>query len=75
MIKNDDCAKLCSRVLKSIIKQCQKENDTFIIRGILGLIFTYYWTDDKYKKLIYLNPDVYQCEIWKKNDFWEAAIF
>ena len=61
--------------MRSILKESMKENDTFIIRGILGLAFTFYWNDEKYKKLIYLSPDVYQCEIWKKYDFWEAAIF
>lgn len=75
MLKDADCARICSRVLKVIIRESQKENDTFIIRGILGLIFTYYWIDDKYKRLLYLNPEVYQCDIWKKHDFWEAAIF
>ena len=75
MIRNGKCAKLCSKVLRSILKESMKENDTFIIRGILGLAFTFYWNDEKYKKLIYLSPDVYQCEIWKKYDFWEAAIF
>ena len=75
MIKDDNCAKNCSKVLKSILKESHKQNDTFVIRGILGLIFTFYWTDDKYKKLLYLSPDVYRCDIWKKNDFWQAAIF
>ena len=75
MIKDDSCAKMCSKVLKSIIKESHKEKDTFIIRAILGLVFTFYWIDDKHKKLIYMNPDVYQCDIWKKNDFWQAAIF
>lgn len=45
MIKNVNCAKNCAKILKTIIKESQKENDTFIIRGILGLIFTFYWTD------------------------------
>ncbi len=75
MIKNSNCARVCSKVLRVIIRESQKQNDTFIVRGILGLIFTYYWVDDKFKRLIYLNPEVYQCQIWKKHDFWEAAIF
>jgi len=47
----------------------------FVVKGVLGLIFTFNWLEEKGKKPLYQNGDVYHSDIWKKGDFWEAAIF
>lgn len=39
-IKN---ARICGKIFRVIIKESQKKNDVFIIKGILGLVFTFYW--------------------------------
>ena len=38
-------------------------------------MFTFYWNDEKSKKLLYLCPEIFQCEVWRRNEFWSAAIF
>lgn len=47
----------------------------FILRGLLGLLFTYYWIDNNNKKLLYVEHSIYKNSIWKKQDFWDAAIY
>jgi hypothetical protein len=55
IIKCPQKARVCAKVIKSVLKESQKSSDVFIIRGILGLIFTYYWAEDKNKKLLFLS--------------------
>lgn len=43
IINDIDNAKVCGQVIKVLIVQSLKKNDIFIIRGVLGLIFTFYW--------------------------------
>lgn len=68
-------ARVCGKVVKAVLAQSLLKNDVFIVRGLLGLVFTFYWVEEKSKKLLYQNAEVGQCEVWKRNDFWEAAIF
>ena len=70
IIKSPNNAKICGRIIRAVLKESQKKNDVFIIRGLLGLLFTFYFVDEKVKKLIYLLPEIYQFETWKRNDFW-----
>jgi hypothetical protein len=75
MIKNIESARTIGKLIKVLLGESLAKNDVYIIRGVLGLLFTFYWIDDKNKKLLYQNIDVYQSDIWKKYDFWEASIF
>ena len=50
-------------------------NDTFVVKGLLGLLFTFCGTEENSKKLLYQAQPIYSCPIWKRDDFWEAAIF
>lgn len=52
-----------------------KENDIFILRGILGLLFTFYWVDNNIKKLLYSEHSIYKHSLWKKHEFWDSSIF
>jgi len=61
IIKSINNAKICGRVVKTIINESYKKSDVFIIREMLGLLFTFYWIDGKSKKLLYQIPEVYQC--------------
>ena len=61
MLKDNNSAKNSAKLIKTLIKESQKKKDTFVIRGLLGLVFTFYWIDDKTKKLLFLSPEIYQC--------------
>lgn len=56
IIKSANNARICGKIIRAVLKESQKKNDVFIIRGLLGLVFTFYWIDDKVKKLIYQTP-------------------
>jgi hypothetical protein len=56
LIKSFEHAKICGKVIRCVLKESQKKSDVFIIRGILDLIFTYYWSEEKVKKNIYIIP-------------------
>jgi hypothetical protein len=43
VINDIDNAKICGKVMKILIVESLKKNDIFIIREVLGLIFTFYW--------------------------------
>lgn len=61
---------------KVLIDTCDKFGDVFTLKGILALIFTFYSIkDEKSKKLLYQLPIVAQCDVWKREDYWEASIF
>jgi hypothetical protein len=47
---------MCGKIIKVLLKESLKKNDVFVMRGLLGLIFTFYWNDEKVKKLIYQSP-------------------
>lgn len=56
VIKSSNNAKVCGKIIRTVLKESQKRNDVFIIKGLLGLVFTFYWIEDKIKKLIYQIP-------------------
>jgi hypothetical protein len=56
IIKSFSHAKTCGRVMKTVINESVKQNDVFIIKEMLGLLFTFYWIDGKSKKLLYQMP-------------------
>jgi hypothetical protein len=46
-----------------------------VLKGILSLVFTFYFLDEKQKREMYELQSINQCDVWKREDFWQAAIF
>jgi hypothetical protein len=46
-----------------------------VLRGLLCLLFTFYFIDNNTKKQMSAEISVYKNSLWKKQDFWDAAIF
>lgn len=56
---------------KNLIDTCDKFSDVFVLKGLLALLFTFYSIkDEKSKRLMYQNPVISQCEVWKREDYW-----
>ena len=56
---------------KILIETCDKFSDVFVLKGLLALLFTFYSIkDEKSKRLMYQNPVIGQCEVWKREDYW-----
>ena len=65
-----------AEIVGVLLDEADEKNDVFVIKGMLGLIFTFYTTEnEKYKKLLHQNSLVKDLDVWKKNDYWDAAIF
>lgn len=56
VIASSSHAKMCGKIIKVLLKESLKKSDVFVMRGLLGLIFTFYWNEEKTKKLIYQSP-------------------
>ena len=65
-----------SELVKTILDVCEKFGDVFTIKGLLGLVFTFFAIEnEKAKKLLHQTSHISQCEVWKREDYWEASIF
>jgi hypothetical protein len=63
-------------MIKVFIENCEKFGDVFVLKGVLSLIFTYYFVEnDKPKREMSELHSINQCDLWKREDFWQAAIF
>lgn len=65
-----------AELVSTLIDEADEKKDVFVIKGMLGLIFTFYTTEnEQHKKLLYQHNLVKDVEVWKKNEYWDAAIF
>ena len=64
-----------TEILGIFLDECEKKNDSFVVKGLLGLLFTFFSFDGTSKKLLYQSQNISGCAIWKREDFWEASIF
>ena len=46
-----------------------------MLRGLLFLLFTFYYIDSNTKRHMASEPSIYKNSLWKKQDFWDAALF
>ena len=63
-------------IMGLLLDEANRNDDVFVAKGLIGLLFTFEFNDEKGgKKLLYQLGTVCNGKIWKKVDFWDAAIF
>ena len=62
-------------MVEIFLEECEKNNDVFVVKGLLGLLFTFFSLEGNNKKLMYQMDNVKNATIWRREDFWEASIF
>jgi hypothetical protein len=45
LLASAGAARVCGKVVKAVLTQSLIKNDVFIVRGLLGLVFTFYWVE------------------------------
>ena len=48
------------------LDECEKNHDVFVVKGLLGLLFTFFSFEGNNKKLLYQMNHVKNANIWKR---------